>query len=69
MDALFDKIEKLGLDMNDIDESFVRGSGAGGQKINKTSNKVQMLHKGAHFLYRSYFSKGVPAIHDEKPLH
>jgi protein subunit release factor B len=43
---LFDKIEKLGVDLNDIEESFVRGSGAGGQKINKTSNKVQMLHKG-----------------------
>lgn len=42
---MFDKIEKLGVDLNDIDETFVRGSGAGGQKINKTSNKVQMLHK------------------------
>jgi protein subunit release factor B len=45
VDALFDTIEKLGIDLNDIDESFVRGSGAGGQKINKTNNKVQMLHK------------------------
>ena len=28
----------------DIQESFVRGSGAGGQKINKTNNKVVLLH-------------------------
>ncbi|KAL5511537.1 hypothetical protein ACEPAH_4754 [Sanghuangporus vaninii] len=29
----------------DIEESFVRGSGPGGQSINKTSNNVQLLHK------------------------
>ncbi|KAL7484890.1 hypothetical protein ACHAW6_010501 [Cyclotella cf. meneghiniana] len=28
----------------DLEEKFVRGSGAGGQKINKTSNKVILLH-------------------------
>jgi hypothetical protein len=27
-----------------IEEKFVRGSGAGGQKINKTSSCVQMAH-------------------------
>jgi uncharacterized protein (UPF0248 family) len=29
---------------DDITETFVRGSGAGGQKVNKTSNKVVLLH-------------------------
>ncbi|KZT73996.1 hypothetical protein DAEQUDRAFT_720839 [Daedalea quercina L-15889] len=29
----------------DIEESFVRGSGPGGQSINKTENNVQLLHK------------------------
>lgn len=29
----------------DIEESFVRGSGPGGQSINKTKNNVQLLHK------------------------
>ncbi|KAL5490414.1 hypothetical protein ACEPAI_5247 [Sanghuangporus weigelae] len=29
----------------DLEESFVRGSGPGGQSINKTSNNVQLLHK------------------------
>jgi uncharacterized protein (UPF0248 family) len=28
----------------DLTETFVRGSGAGGQKINKTSNKVVLVH-------------------------
>ncbi|KAJ3508745.1 hypothetical protein NLJ89_g5580 [Agrocybe chaxingu] len=30
---------------DDIEESFVRGSGPGGQSINKTENNVQLLHK------------------------
>ncbi|ESK96917.1 hypothetical protein Moror_6495 [Moniliophthora roreri MCA 2997] len=29
----------------DIQESFVRGSGPGGQSVNKTENNVQLLHK------------------------
>ncbi|KAK7689118.1 hypothetical protein QCA50_007809 [Cerrena zonata] len=29
----------------DLEESFVRGSGPGGQSINKTNNNVQLLHK------------------------
>lgn len=29
----------------DIEESFVRGAGSGGQKINKTSSCVQLRHK------------------------
>jgi len=34
------------IDMNedDLNEKFVRGSGAGGQKINKTANKVLLIH-------------------------
>lgn len=30
--------------IRDLQETFVRGSGAGGQKINKTNNKVVLLH-------------------------
>ncbi|KAG1906014.1 RF-1 domain-containing protein [Suillus fuscotomentosus] len=33
----------------DIEESFVRGSGPGGQSINKTQNNVQLLHKPTGF--------------------
>ena len=32
-------------DEKDIIENFIRGSGSGGQKINKTSSCVQLLHK------------------------
>ncbi|KAI0747649.1 RF-1 domain-containing protein [Daedaleopsis nitida] len=30
---------------DDLEESFVRGSGPGGQSVNKTENNVQILHK------------------------
>lgn len=36
---------RLGLREEDIDERFIRGSGSGGQKINKTSSCVQLLHR------------------------
>ena len=45
VDALFERIEALEIDLNrDVDEKFIRGSGAGGQKINKTSSNVQLIH-------------------------
>lgn len=37
-------VQKLGVHLADIDEKFVRGSGHGGQKINKTSSAVQLKH-------------------------
>ena len=37
-------IRKLNVDLADIDEKFVHGSGHGGQKINKTSSAVQLKH-------------------------
>lgn len=35
----------LGIREEDVAESFIRGSGSGGQKVNKTSSCVQLLHK------------------------
>ena len=35
---------KITLLEKDLDEKFVRGSGNGGQKINTTSNRVQLTH-------------------------
>ena len=32
------------LDKKDIEESFCRGAGPGGQKINKSMNKVRLRH-------------------------
>ncbi len=38
------RMEQLGLREEDFEESFVRGTGPGGQKINKTSSTVQIKH-------------------------
>lgn len=38
-------MESLGILESDIDEYFIRGSGKGGQKINKTSSCVQLVHR------------------------
>lgn len=38
------KVKELGIKFDDIEEKFIRGSGKGGQKINKTSNAVWLKH-------------------------
>lgn len=35
----------LGVRPDDVEESFIRGTGAGGQKINKTSSTVRLRHR------------------------
>ena len=42
--ALAERMSALGIREADLLEKFVRGSGAGGQKINKTSNCVFLKH-------------------------
>jgi protein subunit release factor B len=42
--ALLQRMLELGVLQSDIEESFVRSSGPGGQKVNKTSSCVQLLH-------------------------
>lgn len=39
-----ERLDSLGVLPGDVSESFVRGSGAGGQKINKTSSTVVLRH-------------------------
>lgn len=39
------RMRRLGLIWDDIEESFIRGSGPGGQKINKTSSTVRLRHR------------------------
>ncbi len=43
--ALSQRMHKLGIREDDIVEQFTRGTGAGGQKINKTSSTVQLRHE------------------------
>ena len=38
------RMQKLGIREEDLKEDFVRGTGPGGQKINKTSSTVQLRH-------------------------
>lgn len=44
-DELLRRMAKLGIREEDLREQFTRGTGAGGQKINKTSSTVQLLHE------------------------
>jgi protein subunit release factor B len=41
---LREKMEALGVHEKDLEERFVRSSGAGGQKVNKTSSCVYLKH-------------------------
>ncbi len=41
---LSERMEALGLREKDIEERFIRSSGSGGQKINKTSSCVHLRH-------------------------
>ena len=41
---LLARMSRLGIKETDIDEHFVRSSGAGGQKVNKTSSCVVLKH-------------------------
>lgn len=43
-DELQRRMSRLGIREEDLEERFIRGAGAGGQKINKTSSTVQLCH-------------------------
>jgi peptide chain release factor len=42
--ALRERMERLGVREEDFRETFVRSSGPGGQKVNKTSSCVHLVH-------------------------
>ena len=42
--ALLERMARLGVAESDLRETFVRSSGPGGQKVNKTSTCVQLVH-------------------------
>jgi len=42
--ALADRMRELGVAESDFEESFVRSSGPGGQKVNKSSSCVYLVH-------------------------
>lgn len=42
---LQERMQRLGVQEQDLEEQFVRSSGAGGQKVNKTSSCVMLHHR------------------------
>ncbi|VGO21797.1 peptide chain release factor family protein [Pontiella sulfatireligans] len=44
MEKLQKRMVELGILEQEIEEHFIRGSGSGGQKVNKTSSCVQLVH-------------------------
>lgn len=52
--------QALGIRMEDISESFTRGSGHGGQKVNKTNNCVELTHRPTGISVR---------VHEQREQH
>jgi len=52
VDELRERIARSGIDLSQIDESFVRGGGRGGQKINKTSSCVMLRYEPLDLVIR-----------------
>jgi len=50
--ALRERIARLGIDLRLVEEQFIRGSGKGGQKINKTSNAVLLKYPPLDLIIR-----------------
>ena len=44
-EALRQRMARLGINEHDLEESFVRARGKGGQHVNKASTAVQLLHR------------------------
>lgn len=49
---LAERMAALGIREADLEESFVLGSGKGGQKVNKTHNCVCLIHPGSGVVVR-----------------
>jgi protein subunit release factor B len=45
LQALTERFERLGIRDDDLDETFVRSGGKGGQNVNKVSTCVVLLHR------------------------
>ncbi len=45
LNALTQRMAELEINEGQLDERFIKGSGSGGQKINKTASCVYLLHK------------------------
>lgn len=56
-DEVCARLYKLGVTAQDLVETFIRGSGKGGQKINKTSSCVQLTYLKTGWVIRCQMSR------------
>jgi protein subunit release factor B len=83
LEQLATRMRDLGIQESDLLEKFVRGTGSGGQKINKTSNCVFLKHIPSgvcvkcqvdrsrelnRFLAKRYLCEQLEAIRDGKSI-
>jgi len=54
---LAERMRRLGIREEDLEETFVRSAGPGGQKVNKTSSCVQLLHRPTGMLVKCQVSR------------
>ncbi len=54
---LQDRMKRLGIREEDIEERFIRSSGRGGQKLNKTSSCVSLYHRPTDTLVKCQQSR------------
>ena len=50
--ALEKRMAELGIKKDDIEEKFIKSSGRGGQKVNKTSSAVFLKHKPSQLVVK-----------------
>ncbi len=57
-------IDELEVNLDDIEEKFIRGGGRGGQKINKSANAVQLRHlpTGTNVKYQKHRARAMNRI-------
>ncbi|MBN1829283.1 MAG: peptide chain release factor-like protein [Deltaproteobacteria bacterium] len=55
--ALIDRLASLGVREEDLDETFTRSSGPGGQHVNKTSTCVILVHRPTGLAVRCQVSR------------
>lgn len=53
------------LDESDLDEQFVRGSGPGGQAVNKTNNCIVLRHKPTGFIVKCHLHRSASSNRKE----
>ncbi|MEM6910205.1 MAG: peptide chain release factor-like protein [Verrucomicrobiota bacterium] len=59
------RLRALGIEEDQLEERFIKGSGAGGQKINKTSSCVQLRHLPSGWEIKCQSSRSLSANREE----